>query len=56
VSRTTIQEHAWDYNFESMSNVVDVFIRSLRAKIDAEGEPKLIQTVHGIGYKISDEA
>ncbi|MCX6786869.1 MAG: response regulator transcription factor [Candidatus Kaiserbacteria bacterium] len=56
VSRTTIQEHAWDYNFESMSNVVDVFIRSIRAKIDAEGEPRLIQTVHGIGYKISNEA
>jgi DNA-binding response OmpR family regulator len=55
LSRTTIQEHAWDYNFESMSNIVDVFIRSLRQKIDTEGEPKLIQTVHGVGYKISEE-
>jgi DNA-binding response OmpR family regulator len=52
VSRTMILEHAWDYNFDGMSNVVDVFVAALRKKIDAGAKNKLIQTVHGVGYKI----
>lgn len=54
VSRTIIIEHVWDYNFDSMSNVVDVFIASLRRKIDRSKSVKLIHTIHGIGYKISE--
>lgn len=53
VSRTMIIEHVWDYNFESMSNVVDVFIASLRRKIDRGTKIKLIHTIHGVGYKMS---
>lgn len=54
VSRTMIVEHVWDYNFDGMSNVVDVFVASLRKKIDRHHKDKLIKTVHGIGYKISE--
>lgn len=52
VSRTMIIEHVWDYNFDGMSNVVDVFVGTLRKKIDSDAKVKLIQTVHGVGYKI----
>ncbi|MCL4384642.1 response regulator transcription factor [Patescibacteria group bacterium] len=55
VTRTMIVEHVWDYNFESMSNIVDVFIGSLRKKIDRGYNPKLIHTLRGVGYKISTE-
>ena len=55
VSRTMILEHVWDYNFEGMSNVVDVFVANLRKKIDQASKTKLIQTLHGVGYKISDK-
>lgn len=52
VSRTMIIEHVWDYNFDGMSNVVDVFVGTLRKKVDTAARVKLIQTVHGVGYKI----
>lgn len=52
VTRTMIEEHAWDYDFDSMSNLVDVYIRRLRRKIDADGEDSLIQTVRGAGYRL----
>jgi DNA-binding response OmpR family regulator len=52
VTRTMIEEHAWDYDFDSLSNLVDVYIRRLRRKIDIDGEDSLIQTVRGAGYRI----
>ena len=52
VSRTMIIEHVWDYNFDGMSNVVDVFVGTLRKKVDSGAKVKIIQTVHGVGYKI----
>jgi DNA-binding response OmpR family regulator len=55
ITRTQIVEHTWDYNFDSMSNVVDVFIATLRKKIDGGQKQKLIHTIHGVGYKISEE-
>ncbi len=55
VTRTQIIEHVWDYNFESMSNVVDVFMGALRRKIDKDRKTKLIRTVHGVGYTITDK-
>ena len=55
VTRTMIIEHVWDYNFDSMSNVVDVFIAQLRRKIDKGAKIQLIHTLHGVGYKISEE-
>ena len=53
VTRTQITEHTWDYNFDSFSNVVDVFMATLRKKIDGGQNKKLIHTIHGVGYKIS---
>ncbi len=52
VTRTMIIEHVWDYDFEGMSNVVDVFVVTLRKKIDGGYKTKLIKTVHGVGYTI----
>ena len=52
LSRTQIAEHVWDYDFFSTSNVVDVYIRYLRRKIDLDSDVKLIKTVRGAGYKI----
>jgi DNA-binding response OmpR family regulator len=52
VTRTMIEEHAWDYDFDSLSNLVDVYVRRLRRKIDNEGEDSLIQTVRGAGYRL----
>jgi len=54
VSRTMIVEHVWDYNFDGMSNVIDVFVVSLRKKIDGGFPKKLIQTIHGVGYKVDN--
>lgn len=54
VSRTMIIEHVWDYNFDSMSNVVDVFVAAIRRKVDKNAKVKLIHTLHGVGYKISE--
>lgn len=54
ISRTMILEHVWDYNFDGMSNIVDVFIATLRKKIDNGHKKKLIHTIHGAGYKLSN--
>ena len=50
VSRTLIAEHVWDMNFDSDTNVVDVAVRRLRAKIDDRFQTKLIHTIRGVGY------
>ncbi len=50
VSRTEIVEHVWDINFDTGTNVVDVMMRRLRAKVDDPFEKKLIQTIRGVGY------
>ncbi|MDO8340493.1 MAG: response regulator transcription factor [Candidatus Woesebacteria bacterium] len=52
VTRTMIIEHVWDYNFDGMSNIIDVFVVTLRKKIDKGFKNKLIKTVHGVGYII----
>ena len=54
VTRTMIAEHVWDLNFDSFSNVIDVYIRYLRRKIDETHEPKLIHTRRGVGYVLTD--
>jgi two-component system OmpR family response regulator len=50
-----ILEKVWDYNFDPGTNLVDVYIRRLREKIDAEFETKLLQTVRGSGYVLKEE-
>lgn len=52
VSRALIAEHVWGFDFDSGSNVIDVYINYLRAKIDRGREHKLIQTLRGVGYQI----
>jgi DNA-binding response OmpR family regulator len=52
VTRTMLEEHAWDYDFDSLSNLVDVYIRRLRRKIDEGNTDSLIQTVRGAGYRL----
>lgn len=54
LSRTTIAEHVWDYDAEHFSNVIDVYVRYLRNKLCAAGEPNLIQTVRGAGYQLKE--
>jgi DNA-binding response OmpR family regulator len=51
LSRQQILSAIWDYDFDPGSNVVDVYVRHLRSKIDREGEPSLISTVRGAGYR-----
>ncbi|TCT10260.1 heavy metal response regulator transcription factor [Paralcaligenes ureilyticus] len=55
LSRTVIASQVWDMNFDSDTNVVDVAIKRLRAKIDAPFERKLIHTVRSIGYMFSEQ-
>lgn len=50
ISKTAILEYVYEYNFDPQTNVVDVLVHRLRAKIDKNFEPKLIQTVRGAGY------
>jgi two-component system copper resistance phosphate regulon response regulator CusR len=52
LSRTMIVEHVWDMDYDGLTNIVDVYIRHLRSKIDDRFTQKLIQTVRGIGYMI----
>jgi DNA-binding response OmpR family regulator len=50
LTRTMISEHVWDYHFDSLTNVIDVYVNYLRRKIDKDFEPKLIHTIRGVGY------
>jgi two-component system, OmpR family, response regulator len=50
LTKTMILSHVWGYNFDPGTNVVDVLVSRLREKIDRDFEPKLIQTVRGVGY------
>jgi two-component system copper resistance phosphate regulon response regulator CusR len=55
LSRTMIVEHVWDESFEGLTNIVDVYVRHLRAKVDDPFPDKLIHTVRGVGYSLSQE-
>ena len=50
LTRTMIAEHVWDYNFDTFTNVIDVYINHLRKKIDKGRESKLLYTLRGVGY------
>ena len=50
LSRERIEDHIWNYDYEGGTNVIDVYIRYLRKKIDDNYTPKLIQTIRGLGY------
>ena len=55
LSRSEIVQHVWDFAFESDSNVVDVYIRYLREKVDRRFETHYIETVRGVGYRLRSE-
>jgi DNA-binding response OmpR family regulator len=54
LTRTSIAEHVWDYNFDWQSNVVDVFVKSLRKKLEEQGESRLLHTIRGVGYVLRE--
>ena len=54
LSRTMIETHAWDYDCDNISNIVDVYIRRIRQKIDPEMSKKIITTIRGAGYRIQN--
>jgi len=55
LGRTIISEHIWDYNFDTGTNIIDVYLNHLRNKIDDGFQPKLLHTVRGVGYTLKDE-
>ena len=55
LSRLDLLEHAWDYAYENRSNVVDVYVGYLRAKIDRPFGRRSIETVRGVGYRLRDD-
>jgi DNA-binding response OmpR family regulator len=55
VSRTRILEQVWGYSSDPLTNVVDVYIRQIRKKVDDSHEIKLIKTVRGFGYRMDEE-
>lgn len=55
VTRAMIMEHVWGSDFETFSNVIDVYMKNLRKKIDMEGQKKLLHTIRGGGYVLSDK-
>lgn len=54
LSRSQIMDHVWSGEFEGTSNIVDVYIKYLRGKVDVPGETKLIHTVWGVGYRLGE--
>ncbi|HEV3044396.1 MAG TPA: response regulator transcription factor [Roseiarcus sp.] len=56
VTRTMLLESVWDYHFDPQTNVIDVHVSRLRAKIDKDFDPPLLHTVRGAGYMIRDSA
>ena len=55
ISKEKIEEHVWDYDYEGGSNVIEVYIRFLRKKIDDNFTPKLIHTIRRVGYVLKVE-
>ncbi len=54
LTRTMIAEHVWDYNFDTFTNVIDVYINHLRKKIDKDHPKKLLHTLRGVGYVLKE--
>src|ERR1044071_6427507 len=55
LSRTMIIEHVWDESFEGLTNIVDVYVRHLRAKVDDPFPARLIRTIRGSGYCLEEQ-
>jgi DNA-binding response OmpR family regulator len=55
LSRAVIAQHVWGVDYDTFTNVIDVYVNYLRKKIDSGFEPKLIHTVRGFGYVLKEE-
>ncbi|MDQ4077788.1 MAG: response regulator transcription factor [Chloroflexota bacterium] len=55
LTREQIYDSVWGYDFGGESNIIEVYVRYLRSKLEAAGEPRLIQTVRGVGYALREE-
>jgi len=55
LSRAMITDHVWNYDFDTGTNVIDVYVNYLRKKVDSGRKPKLIHTVRGVGYVLKEE-
>lgn len=55
LTRDVIYDRVWGYNFGGESNIIEVYVRYLRQKLEAHGEPRLIHTVRGVGYILREE-
>lgn len=55
ITRDTLYDRIWGYDFGGESNIIEVYIRYLRSKLEESGEPRLIQTVRGVGYALREE-
>jgi DNA-binding response OmpR family regulator len=54
LSRSTITEQVWKHNFDPESNIIDVYIKRLRSKIEIDDSQQLIQSIRGVGYRMKD--
>ncbi len=54
LTRDNLLDQVWNFDYAGGSNVVDVYVRYLRRKIEAPGEAKLLHTVRGVGYKLAE--
>jgi two-component system response regulator MprA len=54
LSREQLLEGVWGYQFDGESNVVDVYVGYIRQKLEAQGEPRLVHTVRGVGYALRE--
>lgn len=54
LSRSTITQHVWKHNFDPESNIIDVYVKRLRSKIENENGKQLIQSIRGVGYRIRE--
>ena len=55
LTRELLFERVWGYDFDGQSNVLDVYVGHLRNKLEAEGEPRLLHTVRGVGYVLRED-
>lgn len=56
LSRSTITQHVWKHNFDPESNIIDVYVKRLRSKIEKENEQPLIQSIRGVGYRMRENS
>lgn len=50
-TRTQILEHVWSYDFDTNTNLIDVYVQRLRKKLDPSGDLELVETIRGVGYR-----